>query len=72
MARNQPGQKGGNQGAIFMIHIVNVSKQEMAHPASRLVNHNRIRRPAILSPPEWKERDIVPQTAGSPYVTQVC
>lgn len=48
MARNQPGQKGGNQGPILVVHDKTVIRQEIKDPINRLINNSRIRGELIL------------------------
>lgn len=43
MARNQPGQNGGNQGPIFSAHIAVLSTHEIKDPSKALASSNRER-----------------------------
>ena len=50
MARNQPGQNGGNQGPIFSVHIAALSTHEMEDPNNALASSNRDRLMHALYP----------------------
>ena len=50
MARNQPGQNGGNQGPIFSVHIAALSTHEMEDPSNALASSNRDRLMHALYP----------------------
>ena len=50
MARNQPGQNGGNQGPIFSVDIAALSTHEMEDPSNALASSNRDRLMHALYP----------------------
>jgi hypothetical protein len=41
IARNQPGQSGGNQGPMFVAHIAALIRDEMKAPLEALTNTSR-------------------------------